>query len=93
MPLNEQSQFFSNAVFPSQNSPIPDETKKMLGPKTPPNPNPNPPPAPPPQPNFQALIFYFFCEGLNDMARQKMESNCLWFVYSSYHLPNLSFLI
>ena len=60
MPLNEQSQFFSNAVFPSQNSPIPDETKKMLGPKPPPPLTLTLTPPPPPQPNFQALIFYFF---------------------------------
>ena len=86
MPLNEQSQFFSNAVLPSKNSRIPDETKKILRPKI------TPPPATKfPSPNFRAPKF--FCEGLNDMARQKMESNCLWFVYSSYHLPNLPFLI
>ena len=37
MPLNEQSQFFSHTVSPSQTSRIPDETKKILGPKiTPP---------------------------------------------------------
>ena len=42
MPLNEQSQFFSKAVFLSQNSRIPDETKKILGPKiNPPSPPPN----------------------------------------------------
>ena len=27
------------------------------------------------------------------MLRRKMERNCLWFVYSSYHVLNLSFLI
>ena len=82
------SLFFSHSVLPSQTSRIPDEAEKI----TPP-----PPPLPPPhstkfpRPNFQALKF--FREGLNDMARQKMESNCLWFLYSSYHLPNLCFLI
>ena len=90
MPLNEKPQFFSSAVLPSQNSRIPDETRKILGPKI------TPPLPPPPttkfsSPKFRALKF--FGEGLNDMALQKMESNCLWFVYSSHHLPNLSFLI
>ena len=88
MPLNEQSQCFSHAVLPSQTSRIPDKTQKILGPKiNPPPPTPNQiskPPGPSPE---------IFREGLNDTARQKMESNCLWFVYSSYHLPDLSFLI
>ena len=39
---------------------------------------------------FRALEV--FREGLNDFARQKIESKCLWLVYSSYHLLNLSFL-
>ena len=40
--------------------------------------------------NFRAVKV--FREGLNDFARQKIESKCLWLVYSSYHLLNLSFL-
>ena len=72
MPLNEKPQFFSNAVLPSQNSRIPDETRKILGPKiTPPLPPP-PPTTKFSSPKFRALKF--FGEGLNDMALQKMES-------------------
>ena len=55
MPLHEQSPLFSNAVFPLQNSWIPDETKKILGPKI----NPPPPPRPPtkfPSPNFLVCV-------------------------------------
>ena len=75
--MNRQSFFFFyNAVLPSQTCRIPDETKKFLGPKI-------------NTPNFQALNF--FSEGLNDMARYKMESKCLWLVYSSYHVLNFTF--
>ena len=38
MPLNEQSQFIPHAVLPSQTYRIPDETKKILGPKITPTP-------------------------------------------------------
>ena len=46
--------FFYHAVLPPQTCRIPDETKKILGPKI-------------NTPNFQALKF--FREGSNDMAR------------------------
>ena len=88
MSLNEQFQFFLPMQFYHHRLlGFPTKPKKILEPKI------NPPPHP--QPNFQALISkpWNFREGLNDTARQKIESNCLWFVYQSYHLPNLSFLI
>ena len=57
-PLNEPNYnlnfFLYHAVLPSQTCRIPDETKKILGPKV-------------NAPNFQALKF--FREGSNDMAR------------------------
>ena len=57
--MNRQSEFFFFTMQFYQTCRIPDETKKILGPKIYP-------------PNFQALKF--FREGLNDMARQKMKS-------------------
>ena len=83
--------FFSHAVLPSQTSRILDKTQKILGPKI--NPSPPPPHNPQPNPSRNSLSPEIFREGLNDTAHQKMESNCLWFVYLSYHMPNLSFLI
>ena len=79
MSLNEQFQFFLPMQFYHHRLlGFPTKTKKILEPKI------NPPPHPQPSPEI-------FREGLNDTARQKIESNCLWFVYQSYHLPNLSF--
>ena len=83
--MNEQFQFFLPMQFYHHRLlGFPTKPKKILEPKI------NPPPPPPPTKFPSPEIF---CDGLNDTARQKIESNCLWFVYQSYHLPNLSFLI
>ena len=83
MPLNEQF-FFPCSFIITDFSDSRRKQKKIIGPKI------NPPP-PPHTTKFPSPKI--FREGLNDTASQKLESNCLWFVYSSYHLPNLSFLI
>ena len=88
-----QSHFFLPLVLSAQTCRFPDQTKK--NPRTENYPRTGSPlnaPPPPPHPtrlpkketipsNFRAVKF--FRRGLNDMARQKMESNSLLLPYSS----------